>query len=54
MGRAVLEDQAAADRRHGDAAPRRVHLRTDTGWRVFLQFQTGGTLHTAALTLHVG
>jgi hypothetical protein len=23
-------------------------------WRLFLQFQTGGTLHTAALTLHVG
>ena len=22
-------------------------------WRLFLQFQTGGTLHTAALTLHV-
>lgn len=23
-------------------------------WRLFLQFQTAGTLHTAALTLHVG
>ncbi|MEW2250554.1 hypothetical protein AB0907_24850 [Streptomyces sp. NPDC006975] len=23
-------------------------------WRLFLQFRTGGTLHTAALTLHVG
>ncbi|MEU9474607.1 hypothetical protein [Streptomyces sp. NPDC048191] len=23
-------------------------------WRLFLQFQTGGRLHTAALTLHVG
>ncbi|CCB71709.1 hypothetical protein [Streptantibioticus cattleyicolor] len=23
-------------------------------WRMFLQFQTGGRLHTAALTLHVG
>ena len=23
-------------------------------WRFFIQFQTGGTLHTAAITLHVG
>jgi len=23
------------------------------GWRLFLQFQTGGVLHTAAITLHV-
>jgi hypothetical protein len=23
-------------------------------WRLFLQFQTGGVLHTAALTLNVG
>jgi hypothetical protein len=23
-------------------------------WRVYVQFQTGGTLHTAAFTVHVG
>ncbi|MFI9039824.1 hypothetical protein [Streptomyces sp. NPDC053726] len=29
-------------------------LPTSGNWRLFLQFQTGGKLHTAALTLHVG
>ncbi|GHE08457.1 hypothetical protein [Streptomyces alanosinicus] len=29
-------------------------LPTSGNWRLFLQFQTGGRLHTAALTLHVG
>ncbi|MEU7423754.1 hypothetical protein [Streptomyces sp. NPDC040750] len=31
-----------------------AELPTSGNWRLFLQFQTGGTLHTAALTLHVG
>jgi hypothetical protein len=28
-------------------------LPTAGNWRLFVQFQTGGRLHTAALTLHV-
>lgn len=31
-----------------------AELPTSGNWRLFLQFQTGGTLHTAALTLRVG
>ncbi|WP_371534866.1 FixH family protein [Streptomyces sp. NBC_00466] len=31
-----------------------AELPTAGNWRLFLQFQTGGTLHTAALTLNVG
>ncbi|MER6434923.1 hypothetical protein ABT275_00955 [Streptomyces sp. NPDC001185] len=31
-----------------------AELPTAGDWRLFLQFQTGGKLHTAALTLHVG
>lgn len=31
-----------------------AELPTSGNWRLFLQFRTGGTLHTAALTLHVG
>jgi hypothetical protein len=31
-----------------------AELATAGNWRLFLQFQTGGTLHTAALTLNVG
>nr|WTB28800.1 FixH family protein [Streptomyces sp. NBC_00830] len=31
-----------------------VELPTSGNWRLFLQFQTGGKLHTAALTLNVG
>ncbi|MFF4835345.1 hypothetical protein [Streptomyces sp. NPDC001315] len=31
-----------------------AELPTSGNWRLFLQFQTGGALHTAALTLHVG
>ncbi|MGW4822708.1 hypothetical protein ACWEP4_27875 [Streptomyces sp. NPDC004227] len=31
-----------------------AELPTSGNWRLFLQFQTGGTLHTAALTLPVG
>ncbi|WP_228120991.1 FixH family protein [Streptomyces fagopyri] len=31
-----------------------AELPTAGNWRLFLQFRTGGTLHTAALTLHVG
>ncbi|WP_329300558.1 FixH family protein [Streptomyces sp. NBC_00659] len=31
-----------------------AELPTAGNWRLFLQFQTGGKLHTAALTLHVG
>ncbi|MFE4867312.1 hypothetical protein [Streptomyces sp. NPDC056682] len=31
-----------------------AELPTSGNWRLFLQFQTGGKLHTAALTLHVG
>ncbi|MFD0502698.1 hypothetical protein ACFQ0G_06690 [Streptomyces chiangmaiensis] len=30
-----------------------AQLPTSGSWRLFLQFRTGGTLHTAALTLHV-
>jgi hypothetical protein len=32
----------------------RAELPTAGSWRLFLQFQTGGQLHTAALTLNVG
>lgn len=31
-----------------------AELPTSGNWRLFLQFQTGGTLHTAAVTLRVG
>ncbi|MFG2133043.1 hypothetical protein ACGFNV_35350 [Streptomyces sp. NPDC048751] len=31
-----------------------AELPASGNWRLFLQFQTGGTLHTAALTLRVG
>ncbi|MGW8797852.1 hypothetical protein ACWGN9_12295 [Streptomyces sp. NPDC055775] len=31
-----------------------AELPTSGNWRLFLQFQTAGTLHTAALTLNVG
>ncbi|QTE02726.1 hypothetical protein [Streptomyces cyanogenus] len=31
-----------------------AELPASGNWRLFLQFQTGGTLHTAAVTLHVG
>ncbi|MET8635251.1 hypothetical protein ABZX69_44310 [Streptomyces sp. NPDC004074] len=31
-----------------------AELPTSGNWRLFLQFQTGSKLHTAALTLHVG
>jgi hypothetical protein len=31
-----------------------AELPTAGNWRLFLQFQTAGTLHTAALTLHAG
>lgn len=31
-----------------------AELPTSGNWRLFLQFQTGGRLHTAALTLHMG
>ncbi|MEU1404835.1 hypothetical protein ABZ471_21135 [Streptomyces sp. NPDC005728] len=31
-----------------------TELPTSGNWRLFLQFKTGGTLHTAALTLRVG
>ncbi|MFJ4634117.1 hypothetical protein ACIP69_00250 [Streptomyces hygroscopicus] len=31
-----------------------AELSTAGNWRLFLQFQTGGKLHTAALTLRVG
>jgi hypothetical protein len=31
-----------------------AELPTSGNWRLFLQFQTGGKLHTAALTLNVG
>ena len=31
-----------------------AQLPTAGNWRLFLQFQTGGKLHTAAVTLHVG
>ncbi|WP_086727279.1 hypothetical protein [Streptomyces carpinensis] len=31
-----------------------AELPTSGNWRLFLQFRTGGTLHTAALTLRVG
>jgi len=31
-----------------------AELPTSGNWRLFLQFQTGGKLHTAALTLPVG
>lgn len=40
---------------HGGGPELAFHaeLPSSGNWRLFLQFQTGGTLHTAALTLHV-
>ncbi|MFC9278319.1 hypothetical protein [Streptomyces collinus] len=43
-------------RRRGPPGGRRLlaELPTAGDWRLFLQFRTGGRLHTAALTLRVG
>lgn len=38
----------------GPTLPFHAELAAPGDWRLFLQFQTGGTLHTAALTLRVG
>ncbi|WP_432189494.1 hypothetical protein [Streptomyces sp. Tue6028] len=38
----------------GPALTFHAELPTSGNWRLFLQFQTGGKLHTAALTLRVG
>jgi len=37
----------------GPTLPFHAELAKSGGWRLFLQFRTGGTLHTAALTLRV-
>jgi hypothetical protein len=37
----------------GPTLPFHAELPTPGNWRLYLQFQTAGTLHTAALTLHV-
>lgn len=52
---AHLHPESKADGGHGGPALTFHAEFTQSGnWRLFLQFQTGGTLHTAALTLHVG
>jgi hypothetical protein len=38
----------------GPTLPFHAELPRSGNWRLFLQFKTGGTLHTAAITLHVG
>ncbi|MFF7415506.1 hypothetical protein [Streptomyces lydicus] len=38
----------------GPTLPFHAELSKSGNWRLFLQFQTAGTLHTAALTLNVG
>lgn len=37
----------------GPTLPCRAELSRSGNWRLFLQFQTSGTVHTAALTVHV-
>ncbi|WP_369365421.1 hypothetical protein AB5L52_20225 [Streptomyces sp. CG4] len=52
---AHLHPESKADGGHGGPALTfHAEFAQSGNWRLFLQFQTGGTLHTAALTLHVG
>lgn len=51
---AHLHPEGKADNNHG--GPKltfHAEVPTAGDWRLFLQFQTSGTLHTAALTMHV-
>ncbi|WP_255946375.1 hypothetical protein [Streptomyces odontomachi] len=52
---AHLHPTTGVDAGHGGPRlPFHAELPTAGNWRLFLQFQTGGKLHTTALTLHVG
>ncbi|WP_089100212.1 hypothetical protein [Streptomyces hyaluromycini] len=52
---AHLHPETKVDGDHGGPALTfHAEFAQSGNWRLFLQFQTGGTLHTAALTLHVG
>ncbi|WP_369390916.1 hypothetical protein AB5J72_27140 [Streptomyces sp. CG1] len=52
---AHLHPESKADGGHGGPTLTfHAEFAQSGNWRLFLQFQTGGTLHTAALTLHVG
>ncbi|MER6400300.1 hypothetical protein ABT263_30300 [Kitasatospora sp. NPDC001603] len=53
---AHLHPQARAEAGSTGGPTLSFHAELPTGgdWRLFLQFMTGGTLHTAALTLRVG
>lgn len=48
------ETKAEAGGTGGPTLPFHAELPTGGDWRLFLQFQTGGTLHTVGLTLRVG
>ncbi|MCG6494779.1 hypothetical protein [Kitasatospora sp. A2-31] len=48
------EARAAAGATGGPTLPFHAELPASGAWRLFLQFQTGGQLHTAGLTLDVG
>ena len=51
---AHLHPETKADGDHGGPALTfHAEFAQSGNWRLFLQFQTGGKLHTAALTLHV-
>ncbi|OLZ64426.1 hypothetical protein AV521_35820 [Streptomyces sp. IMTB 2501] len=52
---AHLHPESKADGDHGGPTLTfHAEFAQSGNWRLFLQFQTGGRLHTAALTLHVG
>ncbi|WP_431679762.1 hypothetical protein [Kitasatospora sp. KL5] len=51
---AHLHPQAAEGAAGGPELTFHAELPKAGDWRLHLQFQTGGTLHTAALTLHAG
>jgi len=55
MAFAHLHPETKVDGDHGGPTlPFHAELSRSGDWRLFLQFQTSGTVHTAALTVHVG
>jgi hypothetical protein len=51
---AHLHPETGVDGDHGGPAlPFHAELSRSGNWRMFLQFQTSGTVHTAAITVHV-
>jgi hypothetical protein len=52
---AHLHPDTKVDGDHGGPTlPFHAELARSGNWRLFLQFQTSGTVHTAAITVHVG